>query len=203
MNKDLNTMELLWQQDQSSGRFSIDEQAMHNLLNKQAEQFSRQIRFRDYLEGILGFLIAIFFATVPFLWSSKNQTNWVDHWEWFTLSAGALFIAIAFVYQRRQAKQWETDESLDIRQTLTTNLASVSHQIKLLKNIFWWYCLPMEIPLVFVALKSDAFDAFRLEYLLASAILMIAIVGYNWWFVNKDLIPKQAAIKQMLKSMSD
>lgn len=196
-------MELLWQQDQSSGRFSIDEDAMHNLLNKQAKQFSRQIRFRDYLEASLGFLIAIFFAAVPFFWGAKNQTNWIDHWEWFTLSAGALFIAIAFVYQRRQARQWETEESLDIKQTLTRNLASVSHQIKLLKNIAWWYCLPMEIPLVFVAVKSDAFDAFRLEYLLGSAILMIAIVGYNWWFVKKDLIPKQTALKQMLASMSD
>jgi hypothetical protein len=196
-------MELIWQQDQTSGRFSIDEEAMHNLLSKQAKQFSRQIRFRDHLEASLGFFIAIFFAAVPFLWGGKNQTSWVNHWEWFTLSAGALFIAIAFVYQRRQAKQWETDESLDIKQTLTSSLASVSHQIKLLKNIVWWYCLPMEIPLVFVAVKSDAFDAFRVEYLLGSAILMIAIVGYNWWFVKKDLEPKQAALKQMLTSMSD
>jgi len=203
MNKDLDTMELLWQQDQTSGRFSIDEEAMYNLLNKQAKRFSRQIRFRDYLEGILGFLIAIFFAAVPFLWSGKNQTSWVDHWEWFTLSAGALFIAIAFVYQRRQARQWETDTGIDIKQTLIRNLASVAHQIKLLKNIVWWYCLPMEIPLVFVAVKSDAFDAFRLDYLLGSAALMIAIAGCNWWYVKKDLVPKQAALKQMLDSMSD
>ncbi|XOV82445.1 MAG: hypothetical protein ACFHXK_16480 [bacterium] len=199
--KDWDTMQLLWQQDQKTGRFSIDEQSMQQQLLKDSKAFNRSVRFRDHLEATIGFAVALFFAAVPFIWAAKIDSSWQAHWEWIALSAGCLFVACAFVRQRMYAKQWSTDATADIRQTLENNLANVTHQIVLLKNIFWWYCLPIELPMLLVALKSDAFTGIRIPFILASVVFMAFVVGINWWTVKKELQPKQAGLQQLLSEL--
>ncbi len=47
--KDFDTMQLLWQQDPGTDRFSIDADSMHQEILKQSKRFDSQVRFRDYM----------------------------------------------------------------------------------------------------------------------------------------------------------
>lgn len=196
--KDFDTMQLLWQQDPGTGRFSIDADSMHREILKQSKRFDSQVRFRDYLEGTLGFLIAIFFAVVPVL--MRGAAPWYADWAWFALSAGCLFVACAFVYQRRQAQQWTTDDSQPISTSLRNSRDHLEHQIYLLRNVLWWYCLPIELPLVLVAFTSPMFEGFRVAYTLASLAFMGGIVAYNLWHVRHNLMPQRDAVTHLLQS---
>ena len=199
--KDFDTMQLLWQQDTGTNRFSIDAESMHKELLRQGKQFNKQIRFRDNLEGILGLVIALFFAATPFL--PNTEGPWVDHWEWFVLSAGCLFVAITFAIQRRRAKQWEIHADHSILETLKNSRDHLNHQIKLLRNILWWYCLPIEIPLLLVTFTSPMFEGFRVSYSLITLAFMVGVVAYNWWHVRRNLIPKRDSLLQLLQDTEE
>ncbi len=197
--KDFDTMQLLWQQDTGTGRFSIDAESMHREILKQSKRFHSQARFRDYMEGIMGILIAAFFGIVPFM--EAGALPWHAHWEWFALSAGCLFVAGAFFSHRRRARQWESDDNQPIRTALENSRDHLNFQINLLKNIVWWYCLPIELPLLLVAFTSPLFEGFRITYTLVTLVVMVGIVAYNWWHVKKNLAPQRDAAAQLLETL--
>ncbi len=199
--KDFDTMQLLWQQDPGTGRFSIDADSMHKEILKQSKRFHSQVRFRDYMEGTLGFLIATFFAVAPIL--LRGSAPWYADWAWFVLSGGCLLVACAFVYQRRQARQWKTDDSQPIRTTLLNARDHLDHQIHALKNVLWWYCLPIELPLLLVTFTSPMFEGFRVTYALATLVFMVGIVAYNLWHVRRNLMPQRDAVVHLLESTAE
>jgi hypothetical protein len=70
---------------------------------------------------------------------------------------------------------------------------ALDHQIGLLRRIFWWYCLPVLVPLLLVALRVDRFAAFRYQYVAAVLGVMAAIVIANRWIAAKLAAQRRVA----------
>ena len=93
-----------------------------------------------------------------------------------------------------------------------SSLAEVEHQIWLLRNVHWWYLLPLAVPM----LAFFAHTFWRLsrgnvwEAAIATSFVTVVVGGvYTWiyWInqkaVRSTLEPRRQELTSMLRSLSD
>jgi hypothetical protein len=200
---DLEYLNTIWQKDESSNRFSIDAESLHDLVRGRSTRFEKQIRHRDWIELVGGFLLGAFFVFAALIILPHDSGKpWTAHWDWLLLGAGCWAISVTFMRLRRKAAAYAPDAADTIKVTLEKNRESLKHQIGLSKSLWWWYCLPVAIPLAIVVIRSFRPETWRGWYSITCILIFAAIILGHRWYANKRLKPRLDSVKKLIEEVA-
>jgi hypothetical protein len=188
-----------WQVQSAQSRVTIDA----NLLLKEVQHTQRHFRatifWRDFRE------IGVALLMIP-LWLYLGA-RFALPWSWY-LTVPALVWIAGFIQVDRMRHQKQPGEPGEpLLHSVQESLAQVSHQIWLLRNVFWWYLLPCTISvLAFFAhvawLESRDLWGF-LGPVLFVTVLYVGIYYLNQYAVRSQLEPRRQELLALLASLKD
>ena len=190
-----------WQSHDHGTRLNVDADLLLNEVRRNHRTLSSSLFYRDMVEVAAAVVVTGVFG---FMAVKLNE------WSLYLCSAGGLFVGTYFVVGRwiQHRRRPVSDDSP--QSCIEASLAQVNHQIWLLKNIFWWYMLPL-IPgmvafLGIVAWKTLR-DAGPLALLVVAAVgLFCALVFWAVYLLNqqgvkKTFEPRRVELEALLASL--
>jgi len=129
-------MQKAWQSQDPGAKMTIDVDALLKEVRRNHQQFAATIFLRDVREVSVCALMMLFFLAWGLWW------QW---WSFYLLPFCCFFVGAFFLVDRRIQNRRQPLKSESLRACVENSLAQVDHQIWLLKNIFWWYLLPVLI----------------------------------------------------------
>jgi hypothetical protein len=188
------TLEAAWN-TQPHGRITIDLDVLVDEVRQNDQQFRTTIFLRDVREiGIALFLVPIFWFMGQ--WLHKP-------WTWYLIIPALLWIAGFLIVDRYRRKNQRPTPGLELRPFVQSSLAEVRHQIWLLRNVFWWYLLPIAAALTVSSVYRN-----RRGQLLEMVVELGIMYTFFWglWWVNqfavrKDLNPRAVQLEKLLRSV--
>lgn len=126
-----------WQAQASQTRVTVDADLLLKELQRNERAFRATIFFRDFREIVT----ALIMIPVWFYLGAKTSSPWT----WYLTVPALLWIIGFFVVDRRRHPQKPSAPGEPLLATVKESLTHVEHQIWLLRNVFWWYLLPLTI----------------------------------------------------------
>jgi len=191
-----------WQSQESGFRLSIDSDMLLREVKRNKRYFELIVFWRDVREAGLCFVMFLFFGYVGL------EENF---WPLILLALLVLFVAVFLVVDRivqKGGKKLMTSKGLT--SCIEGSLVQVNHQIWLLKNVFWWYLLPMFTGL-FIFVGYTAWDArdhipwfmFDIAYMAVVVLFMWYVYRLNQKGIRKELEPRKEELEQLLNSLKN
>jgi CubicO group peptidase (beta-lactamase class C family) len=195
----LDDFQKSWQSQDAAKQISINADALLTEVRRNRQQFRQTIFLRDLREVVVLLLLVpvfIFFG-------------WLFHWTMYLCAFACFVDAAFFVLDRRQQKKKTPDAHGTLKDCAATSLAEVSHQIWLLKNIIWWYLLPLFVPeLLFFGWCAWIMPgpvAFKIFYLLFLVGFLLLVQVFVYWLnqsaVKKCLEPRRRELQKLLAGL--
>jgi len=191
-----------WQSQEGDFRLTIDSNMLLKEVQRNKRYFESAIFWRDVREVGVAFLMFLFF-----LYFGLKMKIWSLHaTALLTLSVG-VFMVVDRIVQKR--KRPELTGALMVY--IENSLAQVVHQIWLLKNVLWWYLLPLSIAIaVFIGhlawLIRDLPGRgliFLSVYCVFCVLLFWGVYLLNQRAVRKELNPRKEELEQLLNSLKN
>jgi len=194
-----------WQSQDPGAKVTIDTDVLLKEVRRNQRHFWAAIFWRDVREvGTAAFM------TWVFLHLAILSRVWSFYLSSFAFFGVGLFMLVDRWRQRR--KRPVTNDPL--RSCIEASLIQVNHQIWLLKNVFWWYLLPLAIGtgIFVIGLAWNIPMEGRMSrmelvcFLFGSAAI---ICGFSFWFVywlnqcavRKSLEPRRQELETLLASL--
>lgn len=153
-----------WQEGAEQARLEVDAERLLAEVRRKERCFAVAIFWRDVRE------VGVSLLLVP-LWiylDVRHSAHWTSH---LAIPAFLWIAGFMLVDRRRHGRRPpETDESL--LRWVEHSLAQVEHQIWLLRNVGWWYLLPLAV----AGLAFFCHGAWELQ-------------GGGWWTVLLFALP--------------
>jgi hypothetical protein len=195
-----------WQAQASQTRVTVDADLLLKELERNQRAFRATIFCRDFREVAT----ALIMIPVWFYLGAKSSLPWT----WYLTVPALLWIIAFFLIDRRRHPQTPSAPSEPLLATVKTSLSQVEHQIWLLRNVFWWYLLPLTISIqtffAHVALRSahnwpEAIGALAFATLMF--LFLAAIYGFiehvNQRAIRLHLGPRRQELLALLNSLGD
>jgi len=132
---DPDNLKQAWQTQSSPRRLTIDAELLLREVQRNQQHFTATIFWRDVRE------VGISLVMVP-LWVYLGVRLSLP-WAWYLTVPALVWIAGFMLVDRLRHKRHGPASGEPLRQRLESSLAQVEHQIWLLRNVFWWYLLPI------------------------------------------------------------
>jgi Na+/proline symporter len=185
-----------WQSQDASAQVTINAEVLMKEVRRNQQQFQATIFWRDARE--VGVAI---FLTWYFIQRGLRTDSWTDCLVGLTCFGVGAFMVVDRLLQRK--KQPLASDSLLV--CVQTSLLQVNHQIWLLKNIFWWYLLPLSAALgvsVAVTCWHELDRASQLAGWCGYAVVCILLDWFLYWLnqtaVKKSLVPRRRELEVLL-----
>jgi hypothetical protein len=199
---DLEYLQTIWQKDESAGGYVLDEAALHAIVKGESRRFERRVRWRDWYELIGGLTIGSFFVYATFVpLPGEASVPWTEHWDRLLLAAGCFVIAFGFTRLRLAARAFAEQEGDSLVQTLEKRRDAIALQMLLVRRMFWWYLLPVAVPLTAMMFYSFL-PAQRLRFGIACLLAFGAIAVWNRWYAKKRLQPQLDGVNALIDDAS-
>ena len=191
-----------WQTQSSPNKLTIDPQLLLQEVRRNQKAFAAGIDRRDMIEVGVGLVMLPMWFYIG--WAAALP------WTWYLMVPGLLWIIAFFPIDRmRHHRPPQPEESLTER--VEHSLADVEHQIWLLRNIFWWYQLPVILPgFAFVAhvgwLSRDTgwAGAFIMTFVVAvMSLILLFVYWVNQRAVRVTLEPRRLELETLRASLRD
>lgn len=191
-----------WQAQTSQTRLTIDAELLLNELRRNQQQFNVMIFCRDARE------ITVSLIMIP-VWLIMGVKIALP-WTWYLMIPALIWIPVFMLIDRRRHKQSATP-SESLRDCASRSLAEVEHQIWLLRNVQWWYLLPILTPMmVFFGQIAWALRGGGIWSVISIAgmalingIVFGVIYRMNQYAVRATLNPRQQELQTLLAGLSD
>jgi CubicO group peptidase (beta-lactamase class C family) len=185
-----------WQSQDAGARVTINAAALMKEVRHNQGQFRGTIFWRDVREvGVAAFLTWLFLH-----WGIRDQD-----WSLDLLALGCFFVGTFIVVDRLIQHQRRPVMNDSLHACIELSLAQVNHQIWLLKNVFWWYLLPIETGLgVFIAKQvwqerhAGLMMIGLAVYALFCGLTCWGIYWLNQFAVRKNLEPRKRELEALL-----
>lgn len=187
-----------WESQEGGSRITMDAQVLLKEVQRNERSFRGTVFWRDVREAVVGVAVAIVF----FAAGAKSLWSWCV--PGFTVLGVVVFLIADRVRQKRKGPVYGDS----VIECVQSSLAQVSHQIWLLKNVFWWYILPPAIGilvplghmmiLVFTTHNNWFAQAYLLMTGLVCALVFYGVYRFNQWAVRKELEPRKAELEELL-----
>ena len=185
-----------WQAQDTGAKVTINADALLKLVRRDQKQFWRTILLRDIREvGVIYLLMWFFFHR------GLLNGDWTD----CLVGLGCCGVATFMVLDRFLQRRKQPAKSDSLTDCVEASLRQVNHQIWLLKNVFWWYLLPVVAPLgISVAVSSwharhRAADLAGWGLYAAGGVLVYWFVYWlNQAAVKKSLEPRKRELETLL-----
>jgi hypothetical protein len=191
-----------WQSQDAGVKVTIDAEALLKEVRRAQQQFRSTIFWRDVREVGVAYLLTAFFS-----YQGLRHDNWADILIGFASFGVGTFMLADRVIQRRK----QTTARDPLKRCVEASLREVNHQIWLLKNLFWWYLLPVAAALAIFF----GYSAWRARSIGSSAVigalvgaLVVALLylGIHWvnqFAVRKSLEPRRKDLETFLASLNE
>jgi hypothetical protein len=194
-------MKQAWQAQASPTRHAIDPDLLLTEFRRNHLAFTAMIFCRDLREvGVSLLLIPVW------IWLGTRQQS---PWTWYLAIPALLWIAgFMLVDRRRHSRRAAPEEPL--RQQVEVSLAQVEHQIWLLRNVLWWYVLPLALPILafFLHVSWREFGGGWLSILPAVVPFVITIGVFafvyrlNQHAVRVTLEPRRRELQALVEALN-
>src|SRR3990172_6591131 len=193
-----------WQAHASQTRVTIDAALLLKAVQRDQRQFRATIFWRDFRE------VGVALLLLP-LWFYLGD-RWSAPWTWYLTVPVLVWIAGFMLVYRMRHKQTPSQPDEPLLHSVERSLTELEDQIWLLRNIFWWYLLPLGISILAIFahvtwLKSDGWlDALGDVNVFAS--LGLFALWYFLYFVNQyavrtQLEPQRQELLKLRASLRD
>ncbi len=191
----LDDFQKSWQSQDAAKRISINADVLLNEVRRNQMVFRTRIFVRDAIE------VSIAAVLVPVFIVSGLKISWTLH----LCAFGCFVVGAYFVIDRRRQRKRTPELRDSLKDCAATSLAEVSHQIWLLKNVLWWYLLPIFVPMmVFFAWVAWQVPGPITEKILRLApnasfvvVLYAGIYWLNQFAVRKNLEPRRKELEKL------
>src|ERR1017187_5143579 len=194
-------MQKAWQSQDASAKVTINADALLKKVRRSQQQFRATIFWRDVREvGVAAFLTWLFLH-----WAIRDR-EWSLYLLAFACCAVGMFMLADRWLQRK--KRPVTNDS--VRSCVEASLIQVNHQIWLLRNVFWWYLLPIQVGLgalicsvVWQVRHAGLAVILGLtRYAVVCGVLCWGVYKLNQYAVRKTLEPRQQELETLLSSLN-
>ncbi len=187
----------IWAQQEATGRsVPISPEAVWQLAGESA-RFGKTIFWRDVREWAATIFVAGVFLFYAFY---RPAIHWLPVGAALLACLPMTYVAIT----RRKRPAAETSRSL--ADHLGESIASVRHQVRLLRSVTWWYLAPLALSLLLIHL--DAAKSGRVHFdgrlLLGTAVGVAVFFGVwklNQRAVRTDLEPRLRELEKTLTEL--
>lgn len=167
-----------------------------------SRMFSRRIFWRDVREVAASIVVAIVFGNIAWSAQSEGSPAW-PAWVAAVLPLGvaAFFIADRWISRRRATPQGDT-----LLVEIERALQAVNHQISLLRNVAWWYLLPLMLSGVFLVLQIVLYAPMEVPPVVALVVKIgVGLIALVPMFAFNVFIWKlnQKAVREDLQPRAD
>jgi hypothetical protein len=189
-----------WQSQDTGAKVTIRADALLKEVRRKQKQFRATIFWRDVREvGVAAFMTWLFLH-----WAIRDR-----EWSLYLLALACFGVGTFMLADRwlQRKKRPITNDS--VRACIEASLVQVNHQIWQLKNVFWWYLLPIQVGLA--ALIGSVLWQARLAglavimgltaYALVCALVCWGVYKLNQSAVRKGLEPRRQELETLLNSL--
>lgn len=182
----------------------VDADQLVREFGRGQQQFAAMIFWRDAQE------VGICLLLLP-VWVGMGVGIGLP-WSWYLVMPGIAWVAAFMTIDRRRQARRRAQLGDPLVRGVESSLAEVEHQIWLLRNVLWWYLLPLAVPI----LAFFAHIFWRLsrgnvwEAAVATSFITIVVVGMNAWLywlnqkaVRSTFEPRRRELASLLRSLSD
>lgn len=189
-----------WQSQPAATRVTIDSELLLQEVRRNQRQFRATIFWRDAREVGVSFLLTWYFIRRG--WPTND---WTDCLVGLTCFGVGTFMLLDRFLQRRKT----TGAQDSLVASLESSLQQVNHQIWLLKNVFWWYLLPLSGAIgisVVVSCWEVRHQASQLIfwgcYIIGCALLDWFLYWLNQIAVKNTLEPRRRELEALLAEIN-
>lgn len=182
----------MWGRQDNSGRIVIDSDVLLKEVRRNQRQFASTIFWRDFREVGVAILMVFYFGR-----HGLRQQDWTLGLIALACFGVGMFILVDRIRQKRRSPQ--IGESL--RGCIRASLDQIRHQVWLLRNVFWWYQLPLLIPLTISLLHGAPTTTGVLLSALVIGLVNWLIYLLNQSAVREGLEPRQRELETLLSNL--
>jgi hypothetical protein len=190
-----------WQAHDHGGQLNIDSDALLEEVLRNQSDFEKRMWRRDFGEVTAAVLVTFIFGTLAVL---------MDQWSLFLGAAGSLFVGIFMVFDRLKQRWQRTTVADSLPSAINASLVQVQHQIWLLRNILWWYLLPLVPGLVAILVSTSRESqgnglADQLVIAFVGLICLLVFWGVYWLNqreITRNLEPRRMELEELRASLS-
>ncbi len=190
-----------WQAHDHEGQLNIDSDALLEEVRRNQRDFEKRLWRRDFCEVTAAALVTFVFGTLAVL---------MDQWSLFLGAAGSLFVGIFLVFDRLKQRRQRSTVADSLPSAIDASLVQVQHQIWLLRNILWWYLLPL-VPgpvaiLAFTFWQSRG-NGLADQLVIAFVGLICLLVFWCVYWINqreiaRNLEPRRKELEELRASLA-
>ncbi len=195
-----------WQSQTSRTRVTVDANLLLNEVLRNQQEFQATILRRDSVEVGVGIVL------IPLLFFMGGV--WALPWSWYLSVPALIWVVGFFLVDRARHPQTPNEPSEPLLKCVKNSLVQQEHQIWLLRNVFWWYLLPLGLAILAFFLQvawrgavatNDwwtglASAAFSCGFLIA---LYYFVYYLNQRAVRMQLEPRRQELLTLLTSLQD
>jgi hypothetical protein len=192
-----------WQTSTTKHRLTSDRDLLLQEVRRNQQQFDTMILLRDIREVGVGIVLIPIWIVMG--WKLAMPWTW-----WLTLPALFWIVSFMLVDRWRQRRRSNASDE-PLKQHVQRSLAQVEHQIWLLGNVFWWYLLPLALPLTAFVIQGaweNRADGWLTVVTLGMVTLIVgAVFAFIYWInkvaVRSGLDPRRQELAILLKALDE
>ena len=193
-----------WKMQSSDARLEVDADRLLAEVREGERAFATMIVFRDARE------VGVSLVMIP-IWIVMGVKMALP-WTWYLVIPGLVWIAAFMLVDRRRQRRKRPAPGESLRGHVEESLAQVEHQIWLLRNVVWWYLLPLAVPMfAFFGQVSwrmrhlggwEAVIGFTMMVVIVTVVFGL-IARLNWTAIRTTLEPRRTELETLLRSLDD
>jgi hypothetical protein len=198
---DPDPLQEAWQSQPSP---AIDADHLVREFRRGEQQFSAMIFCRDARE------VGVSLLLLP-VWVAMGVRMGLP-WTWYLVMPGIVWIGAFMTADRLRQNRRRALPGESLVRGVRSSLAEVEHQIWLLRNVHWWYLLPLAVPMLafFAHVFWRASRGNIWEAAIATSFAFGIVASLNTWVywlnqkaVRSTLEPRRRELQGLLKGLKD
>lgn len=129
-----------WKSNAAQDRVTIDADLLRKEVQRNRQDFRSTIARRDYLE------VGVILLLMP-VWIYMGISN-ASPWTWYLTVPALIWVAGYILVFRMRHKQEPGQPDDSLLTCVKRSLTEVEDRIWLMRNVLWWYLLPLAIPIL-------------------------------------------------------
>lgn len=188
-----------WQSSSPAATLTVDADVLLKEVRRNQQQFRKTIFWRDTREVIVAILLTIFFLGFGI---------WRSDWTFDLLGLVCLGVGTFMIVDRLIQRRNRPVSNRTLKDCVIRSLYEVNHQIWLLRNVAWWYLLPLTGALVIAdsakfwrSTHGEGAIGHFLGSQLITVLLFWGIYWLNQYAVRKSMHPRRQELEGLLAGL--
>lgn len=186
-----------WRSGDDAFEDAMSDRELLGLVKQRSQALDDAMRKRDRRETIAAAMVFLFFVSFAIV----ADPSWLAQAGVVLVLAGSALS----VWMLRRARRRPMDGSpgLPLADVLRSERAKLDAQIRLLRNVLWWYIGPLAVGVALVVAGTGGRSWFTLGYAVLVAAVSAVIYQLNQREVQRELLPRREELTRLLQQMEE